>query len=374
MNVQSAPIYSPVYIPLLNPNEIEGVLVSLDVQNGQHVEKGELLGVIETTKSTGEILSERAGFVVSLGFSKGQPARAGEVLCYLADTPETTPDSDTNTVHSRQSGPSVPKGLKITQPALKLAEQYQIDLSMFPIGPIITEAQVREALSKTEQAGEGPEGLPAIFEDNNLIVFGGGGHGKSVIELIRAAGVYRIAGVVDDGLATGATVLDLPVLGGKAILGKLYQRGARLAINAVGGIGNLKMRLNVFEALEAAGFTCPTIVHPRAFIEASARLSAGVQVFPQAYVGSSTQVGFGTIINSGVIVSHDCKLGEFTNLSPGAILAGAVHIGNRSLVGMGVTVNLEVKVGEGARIGNGATVKSDVPAGMIVRAGSIWPG
>ena len=31
-----------------------------------------------------------------------------------------------------------------------------------------------------------------------VVAFGGGGHGKTVIDLIRAAGLYRIVGIVDE--------------------------------------------------------------------------------------------------------------------------------------------------------------------------------
>jgi sugar O-acyltransferase (sialic acid O-acetyltransferase NeuD family) len=220
-----------------------------------------------------------------------------------------------------------------------------------------------------------PGVIPAenLFDPTAIVVYGGGGHGKALIELLRVLGTYHIAGVVDDGLPAGQAILDVPVLGDGEALGPLYQKGVRLAVNAVGGIGDVAVRIKVFQRIAQAGFACPAVVHPTAFVEASARLSPGVQVFPHAYVGSDARVGFGSIINTGAIVSHDCILGDYTNLSPGAILAGAVQIGSGALIGMGATINLEARIGAGARIGNGATVKSDVPERGMVRAGTVWP-
>ncbi|MEJ2264010.1 MAG: biotin/lipoyl-binding protein, partial [Anaerolineales bacterium] len=77
---------NPVLIPLLNPNEPEAYLVSLLVEEGQYVEKDQVLCTIETTKSTAEIAAERSGFVARLGYQQGQLVRAGEILCYLADS------------------------------------------------------------------------------------------------------------------------------------------------------------------------------------------------------------------------------------------------------------------------------------------------
>jgi len=168
-------------------------------------------------------------------------------------------------------------------------------------------------------------------------------------------------------------VLGVPVLGGDQDLAEWYARGIRLAVNAVGGIGNPAVRVQVFEKLEKAGFVFPVLVHPSAVVERSASLEAGVQVFAHTYIGSAARVGFGSVINVGAIVHHDCIIGRVVNLSPGATLAGNVHVGNYAQIGMLATVNLKISIGENARLGNGCTVKSDVPAGGHVWAGITWP-
>lgn len=208
---------------------------------------------------------------------------------------------------------------------------------------------------------------------NLLLIYGGGGHGKVIIELVRALNCYQLVGIVDDGLPFGSQILGLPVLGGAEVLQEMHQRGINLAINAVGGIGNVSIRQKVFDSLAQASFSYPTVVHPTAFIEPSARLDNGVQVLSQSYISSDAKIGFGTVINAGVVVSHDCILGKCVNLSPGAMLAGNVRVEDFVQIGMAATVNLDLTIGAGARIGNGATVKADVPSGGIVRAGTIWP-
>ena len=359
------PDLTPVLIPQLNPNERESLLADLRVQNGQKINPGDVLAVLETTKSTMELTADNGGFVLGLAFSRGDTVSAGQVLCYLgvsADVPlPVAPKAAESTAND------LPAGLRITQPALTLARALGVDLNRLPLNTFVTEAVVR---------GFAPASitLPELdIDEKSLIIYGGGGHGKSLVDLVRLQNVYKVIGIVDDGLPVGSSVLDVPVLGGGAVLEALRSRGVKLAINAVGGIGNLAPRLKVFENLRQAGFDIPTVIHPAAVVEASAEIAAGVQIFAHAYIGSAVQVSFGCIVNTGAIVSHDCILGEMVNISPGAILAGSVKVGERSLIGMGVTVNLEVQVGAGARIGNGATVKADVPAGGVVRAGTIWP-
>ncbi len=362
---------TPVFIPLINPNEPEAVIVALHIQDGQLVSKGDLLCTLETTKSAADLYAESDGYIAGLRLAAGQPARAGETLCYLAETPEWTPPAET-VVQQGDGQASLPEGLRITRPGLALARQRSLDLTSLPLGPLVTENMVNALLERSTD--ETKFSLPeSSFDPTAIIVYGGGGHGKSLIDLLRTLGVYQIAGVVDDGIEPGRVIMGLPVLGGKEALSGLYARGVRLAVNAVGGIGDVTIRIKVFRMLGEAGFTCPAVIHPTAFVETSAGLSPGVQVFPHAYVGSEASLGFGSIVNTGAIVSHDCRVGDYVNISPGAMLAGEVQVGSGSLIGMGVTVNLGVKIGAASRLGNGATVKSDVPPGGIVRAGTIWP-
>ncbi len=360
-----------VLVPLINPNESEAKLVALDIKTGQKVSQGDALATLESTKSTFELLSPRDGYIHLLSAKQGQMLRAGELFCVVAEIKDwKAPKGKSLAKHASEG---LPDGLRITQPALKLAQAEGLALDKLPIGPVITEALVREKLGGGTSESDVII-LEGIDAQDAILVYGGGGHGKAVIELIRAQGKYRVLGVLDDGKASGSFVLDVPVLGGgEAALKALHDAGARLAINAVGGIGAIDKRIQVFEKLEQAGYSSPALVHPSAVVEPSAQPSEGVQIFPHSYVGSSAQLGRGVIVNTGAIVSHDCVIEDYGNLAPGCILAGGVRIGEASLIGMGVTINLNVAVGKRSRVGNSAVIKADVPENGIVRAGSVWP-
>ena len=363
---------TPVIIPLVNPNEPDALLAALHVTEGQHVSTGDPICTLETTKSTAEVEAESSGYVAGLHHQTGQTVRAGEVLCTLADSPGGRPSAEDRTAQPATGVTETPPGLRITQPALALARQLDVPLDALPVESLVTESVVRGIAD--QGAAADITVLQAGFDPLAIIVYGAGGHGKALIELLRALGSYRLLGVIDDGIPAGGLILGVPILGSGQVLVDLFQRGVRLAVNAVGGIGDVSVRVKIFRRLSQAGFSCPAVVHPRAYIEPSATLSPGVQVFPHAYLGSDVRLGFGTIANTGAIISHDCTLGNNVNVSPGAILAGGVQVDDNALIGMGVTLNLMVRIGAGARIGNGATVKTDVPPGAVVRAGSIYPG
>lgn len=361
-----------ITIPLINPNEPEAVVAALLVTEGQAVKKGDVLCILETTKSTLDLMAESDGFVSGIRIKDGDTVKAGEVFGFLAESRDWRQSELQGSAENKtETSTSLPAGLRISQPALDFAQAHGLDLEAFPRDIFITLdwLQVR-----TDFRPGGEARLEAQkLDPSAILIYGAGGHGKSVLDLLRVTGTYQVKGFVDDGVKEGESVMGLPVLGGWEILPGLYDRGIRMAVNAVGGIGNIGIRENVFNRLLLAGFGCPTLVHPRAFVEASAAISAGAQIFPLAYVGSEVRVGFGAIVNTAAVVSHECVLGDLVNIAPQAVLAGGVSVGARALIGMGATVNLSVTIGEGARIGNGATVKTDVPPHGVVPAGTTWP-
>jgi sugar O-acyltransferase (sialic acid O-acetyltransferase NeuD family) len=352
-----------VSVPLLNTNETDALLASLSVKEGQFVKAGELLAVLETTKTTGELIAEHEGYVLGLINQEGDTLRAGDRFCYLAESPDAVLPVEEIPSVSQPVEPVVPEGLRITQPALALVQELGLSLEHLPQDTLITEKRIHELLMPTFKP----------LDPRALVIYGGGGHAKALIELIESEGKFQVKGILDDHVAAGSKLFTAPVLGGGEMLARLKAQGIGFVVNAVGGIGDITPRLRIYEHIAAAGLLVPSVIHPRAYIEKSAKVATGAQVFFNAYIGSDTSVGFGSIINTGAILSHDCVLGDYVNISPGAILAGAVTVGERSLIGMGVTINLGVKIGSGVRIGNSAVVKADVPNNSIVRAGAIWP-
>ncbi|MBE0696903.1 MAG: NeuD/PglB/VioB family sugar acetyltransferase [Anaerolineaceae bacterium] len=291
-------------------------LASLLVHEGQPVKEGQSLGRLEGKEPAFELFSPQEGYVVGLHARPGQVVPSGHVLCYICSEPS----------------------IAAARPGLW--------------SDLVSDSS---------------------FDPSAILIFGGGGHGKTIIDLVRSLGTYRIIGVIDDSLPPGSEVIGVPVLGGASSLAEWRVRGIRMAVNAVGGIGNVAVRIKIFEILEKAGFVCPTLIHPSAVVERSARLEPGVQVCAQAYVGSDARVGYGSLINCAAIVHHDCAIGRVVNLSPGATLAGNVRVENHAQIGMLATVNMKITIGEDAMLGNGCTVKKDVPARTRVRAGTIWP-
>jgi sugar O-acyltransferase (sialic acid O-acetyltransferase NeuD family) len=262
-------------------------------------------------------------------------------------------------------------GLRITKPARALAGSLGVALASLPSDRLVTEEVI---LQVSYGKGILKIELPAP-EKPYILIYGAGGHAKSVMEILLQNGVHTIAGILDDdSRLTGIKVLGIPVLGTRLLLPALAKQGVLLAANGVGGIIDIGVRVRIFELLEKAGFTFPALIHPRATVEPSAKVEYGAQVFANAYIGSEAILHPMCMINTNAVVSHDCKIGQYTHIAPGALLAGQVEVGERTLIGMGVTITIGVKIGNGVRIGNGAIVLADVPDKTVIQAGRYWVG
>ena len=88
------------------------------------------------------------------------------------------------------------------------------------------------------------------MEQKNLILVGGGGHCKSVIEVAESAG-YTILGIVDRHEELGKLVLDYKVIGVDDDIPQ-YVEKAEFVIT-VGFIKNPALRIKLYNKVKEAG-------------------------------------------------------------------------------------------------------------------------
>lgn len=198
-----------------------------------------------------------------------------------------------------------------------------------------------------------------------VIIVGGGGHARVLVEALRAGNV-SILGITDaDPAKRGGTVMGVPVLGDDSVLGQ-HGPGRVLLVNGLGSVRTPAARTSLFEAFASQGFSFATVIHPRAVVASDAMLAEGAQIMAGAVIQPGVSIGRNSIVNSGAVVDHDCVIGDHVHLSPGATLSGGVRVGSGSHVGTGATVIQGISIGAGCLVAAGAVVISDVPDGATV--------
>ncbi len=199
-----------------------------------------------------------------------------------------------------------------------------------------------------------------------FLIWGGGGHGKVVADIVRAAG-HSVVGFADRDPAKLHQVVEplgASVVINEADLVSLLSRGGSLSdiegASAIAfGIGDNLSRITSLR--KASHVSISSLVHPSAVASASSVIGRGTVVFPLAVINAAASVGEGVIVNSGAIIEHDCTIGDGAHIAPRSVLTGGVRVGARSIVGAGATLLPGVSVGCDSVIGAGAVVTRDVP-------------
>ncbi len=191
---------------------------------------------------------------------------------------------------------------------------------------------------------------------NKIILIGGGGHCKSVIDVIEQEARFQIAGIVDKPELLGTKVLGYPVIGNDfdlEILAKKYH----YSLITVGQIKSSLLRIKLFDLAYKAGFTLPSIISPRAYVSKHSKIGQGTIIMHHAIVNANVFIGDNCIINSKALIEHDCSISNNCHISTNAIINGEVKIRSQCFIGSNVTIKDNTTIKKNSFIKAGTLVK-----------------
>lgn len=203
------------------------------------------------------------------------------------------------------------------------------------------------------------------MESSKILLFGGGGHCHSVLDSLLQVFSSASIGIIALPHEKGKIAFGVPVVGCEEDLEGLYQDGWTQAVVAVGSIGDISIRRNIFRQIQKIGFSMPVIIDPTAMIARDCRVAPGVFVGKGAILNAGAEVKEGAIVNTGAVVEHDCQVGMLAHISSRAVLCGNVQIGNGAHIGAGSTVIQGVSIGDNVLIGAGSVVLTDIPPNAV---------
>lgn len=196
-----------------------------------------------------------------------------------------------------------------------------------------------------------------------VIILGGGGHARVLIESLRLTSV-PIVGIADsDPDLHGKCVDGIAVIGDDDCV-RQYAVDEVLLVNGVGSVSVPAVRIRLFERYAGSGYHFATVVHPAALIAQGVRIGEGAQIMAGAIIQPGCCIGLNAIVNTGAVVDHDCFIGDHAHIAPGVTLSGGVRVGDKAHVGTGATVIQGIGIGTGSVVGAGAVVVRDIPAGV----------
>lgn len=190
------------------------------------------------------------------------------------------------------------------------------------------------------------------MKKEQILLIGGGGHCKSVIDVIEQENKFEIAGIIDVAEKIGTKVLGYEVIASDDELTQLFKT-YKYAVVTVGQIHSNTLRLQLFDKLKSIGFTLPTIQSPLAYVSSHASVAEGSVIMHHALINADAKVGKNCIINTKALVEHDAQVEDHCHISTGAIINGGVV------------------VKEGTFVGSQSTTKEYREINGFIKAGSI---
>ncbi len=189
-----------------------------------------------------------------------------------------------------------------------------------------------------------------------IILIGGGGHCKSVIDVIEEAGGYKIAGIIDVPELLGTDVLGYPIIGNDSDIENLSNKYTH-ALITVGQIRSPEIRIKLFNLVKKIGFICPTIISSRAYVSKHAIIGAGTVVMHDVLINAGAFIGNNCIINSKALIEHDSKISDHCHISTNVLVNGGVTIESGCFLGSGSITNNLITIKENSFIKAGAIIK-----------------
>ena len=190
----------------------------------------------------------------------------------------------------------------------------------------------------------------------DIVLIGGGGHCKAVIDVIEQEGQFNIIGIVDKSEMLGENILGYNIIGDDSELIKLA-KSCKNALITVGQIRSPIPRIKLFDKLLKLGFKLPFIVSPRSYISKHSNIGIGSIIMHDALVSSDAVIGDNCIINTRAIVEHGSIIGNHCHISTNAVINGEVVVGDGSFIGSGAITK------EGVEVNNNFFAK----AGSIIK-------
>ena len=191
---------------------------------------------------------------------------------------------------------------------------------------------------------------------NKIILIGGGGHCKSVIDVIEKEAKFEVAGIIDKPELLGTKVLEYSVIGNDSDLKSLAKK-YKYAFITVGQIKSPSLRIKLFDLAKEVGFSIPFIISPYSLVSKYSKIGNGTIIMHNATINADTFIGENCIINTKALIEHDCSISNHCHISTNAIINGGVKVGSGSFIGSSVTTKDNIIIKENSFIKAGSLVK-----------------
>ncbi len=196
-----------------------------------------------------------------------------------------------------------------------------------------------------------------VSEDKKtgIILVGGGGHCKSVIDVLVDSQEFKIIGILDMKDKVGSNLLGFPIIGTDEDIPELVIKYKHFHIT-IGHILSNFNRVNLFHRIVSLGGVFPVIKAYDAHISKYALIQPGSFIGHKTVVNAGAKIGFNCIINTGAVIEHDSIVENSSHISTCVTVNADCQVGEGSFLSSHVVINRGVKIPPESRIYSGSIV------------------
>ncbi len=162
--------------------------------------------------------------------------------------------------------------------------------------------------------------------EKDIVLIGGGGHCKSVIDVIEKTELYKIIGIIDTTEKLGEKVLDYEIKWTDNDLPGLVKNKNLHFFITIGQIKDYSKRLSIYLKLKSLNIKLPTIISPLSYVSKYSKIGEGTIIMHHCIINSNVIIGNNCIINTKALIEHDAIIMDNCHISTGAIINGGVKV------------------------------------------------
>ncbi len=313
------------YIEQVNPNDTELLVVERPFKNGDFVNKGDLIFVVEGQKAAIDVDAECDGFFYSV-FNEGVNIKIENIAYGIS---------------KNKGGVEVDEWINLQE--------------VLPLEKDESNEESEVFLSEGDTIQE----LIALDSSKiKIAVLPGGKAFRQIEDVLEGSNNYDWVGFFDDNKRDSPACIDsidfekISNYIDSGVLDRVFV-----------ACGDSNFRTTLLNQLQQYGIKTINVIHPTAEISKTAIIGNNVYIGPKVVVSSKAYIDNGVFISSLSNIEHHCIIGKNTLLGPGVMLSGSVTIGKSVVLGAGVSVESNIEIGNNVYVSPGCGISKHLREG-----------
>lgn len=355
-----------IKVPTIDVNEEACNIADVYFENGESVEKDDVLLVVETTKATEDILAPEAG-IIHYQVKKEEKVPFGNEICLVFSNQEEYQDFLQN--KSSEEKLNISSDFTLTKKAQEYIKKNNIDFETIKKSfnkKVLKVDDIKSIINQDQSKTTSHLSKPLINNRKKIVIIGAGAGGEVVADILLDYPEYEVIGFVDDNPREDFQFYGIQVIHNNIKNFPFEFKGEYDAV-IISFTRNLNLRKEIFELYQKEGISFVNAIDKSVKIGRNTKIGEGNIIGAFCYIGTSTIINDNNWIGACVNIDHHNVLGSHNLIGPNFTAPGIVSIGDLNKVGANASLGNYVQIGNENIILNNKSVVSNLTDKQIIK-------